>query len=193
MNIPGKKYSILASVCCFLILSISQAACAQARTIPEAKRIAIDSILKQTGAQNTLGLMTQQLTSEILGVLQNRGVRLDEDLIKLVEHEAKKVIYEEFVLNNQFNEIFYSLYDEYFSTDELKEIARFYNSSTGRRLLLALPEISQRSMNATREQSAGIGSKVQQRLMQRFDEAEMKLKTLETKQAEPQTLETQPE
>jgi len=173
----------LTLVCtCLLLLSFAFSLQAQSRPITAQKRQAIDSILQQTGAKNALALMTRQLTGEILGVLKSKNVPIDQDLVKLVEHEAKKVIYEDFVLNNQFNEIFYALYDEHFSIDELKEIARFYNSPTGKRLLAAMPEISRRSMEAAQEQSKGIGYKVQQRLMQRFDEAEQKMQAAKEKQ-----------
>ena len=160
---------------CLLLLSIHMSIQAQTRPVSEPKRQAIDQILQQTGAKNALALMTRQLTGEILGLLKTKNVPVDENLARLVDHEAKKVIYEDFVLNNQFNEIFYALYDEYFSVEELREIAKFYDSPSGKRLLAAMPEISRRSLEAAQEKSKGIGYKVQQRLMQRFDEAEQKI------------------
>jgi hypothetical protein len=165
-----------------LLLSITVFAEAQTRPVSDAKRKAIDSIMQLTGTKNALSLMSQQLTAEILGVLQTKNVPMNEDLIKLIDHEAKKVIYEDFVLNNQFNDIFYALYDEYFSVEELKEIERFYNSPTGKRLLAAMPEISSRSLEISREKSRGIGAKVQQRLMQRFDEAEQRIQAAQDKE-----------
>lgn len=169
-----KPLSILLLIFCFAINGY-----AETRPISEAKRKAIDNILQQTGAKNALALMGRQLTGEILGVLKNKNVAIDDDLVRLVDQEARKVIYEDFVLNNQFNEIFYALYDEYFTTEELQDIVRFYNSPTGKRLLAAMPEISQRSLEASQNLSKGIGYKVQQRLMQRFDEAERKIKEAE--------------
>jgi hypothetical protein len=176
------KYPVTLLITCLTLLTLSFNIQAQTRPITEAKRKAIDSILQQTGAKNALSLMGRQLTGEILTVLKSKNVPMDEDLIKLVDQEARKVIYEDFVLNNQFNEIFYTLYDEYFSVEELQEIARFYNSPTGKRLLAAMPEISRRSLEVSQEKSKGIGYKVQQRLMQRFDEAEQKIQTAQEKE-----------
>lgn len=167
-----KQLSIILLLCCSAMSAYSES-----RPIAEAKRKAIDSILQQTGAKNALNLMSRQLTAEILEVLRSKNVPLNEDLILLVDQEARTVIYEDFILNNQFNEIFYALYDEYFTLEELEEIANFYTSKTGKRLLVLMPEISRRSLEASQEKSKGIGYKVQQRLMQRFDEAEQKIKS----------------
>ncbi len=116
--------------------------------------------------------MTNQLVGEILGILKKKDVPLDQNLVSLVQAEAKTVMYEEFILTNKFNDIFYELYDEYFSIEQLKEIAAFYSSSAGKRALSVMPDISRRSMELAQEHSKGIGTKVQQRLMKRFDEYE---------------------
>lgn len=147
----------------------------QARVISAEKRELIDQIIQQTGTAKVLPLMTNQLTNEILKLLQKKDVKIDKNLIALVQKEAKTVMYEEFVLSNKFNEIFYELYDEYFTAAQLKDIVTFYDSSAGAKLLTAMPEISRRSMTLAQEHSQGIGLKVQQRLMQRFDEAEAKM------------------
>jgi hypothetical protein len=144
----------------------------QARPIDDEKRQLIDNILKQTGTTNVIPLMTNQLTSEILNLLKKKNVPLDQNLVSLVKDEASTVMYEEFILSNKFNEIFYELYDEYFSIEQLKDIAAFYDSSAGKRILSAMSDISRRSMEQAQEHSKGIGSKVQKRLMERFDEHE---------------------
>ena len=167
-----KPLSIILLLCCFAMSAYSES-----RPIKEEKRKAIDSILQQTGAKNALHLMSRQLTAEILEVLRSKNVPMNEDLVMLVDQEARKVIYEDFVLKNQFNEIFYALYDEYFTVEELQEIAGFYSSKTGKRLLGLMPEINRRSLEASQEKSKGIGYKVQQRLMQRFDQAEQKIQS----------------
>jgi hypothetical protein len=161
------------------ILSFIFTGIAQARPIPEDKRVLIDDILKQTGTANVIPLMTNQLVGEILAVLKKKEVPLDQNLVALVQSEAKTVMYEEFILSNKFNEIFYALYDEHFSTKQLNEISRFYNSAAGQRALKAMPDISRRSMEQAKEHSRGIGTKVQQRLMKRFDEHEEQQKQAE--------------
>lgn len=147
----------------------------EARVIPDSKRQLIDTIMKLTGTAQALPLMTNQLSGEILGMLKAKNVEIDQNLILLVQKEAKTVVYEEFVLSNKFNEIFYELYDEYFSEAQLKDIAAFYESSAGKRLLIAMPDISRRSIDKAQEHSKGMGLKVQQRLMKRFDELDEKI------------------
>ena len=159
-------------IACIALSFILPSTTIQARPIPENKRLLIDDILKLTGTSNVIPLMTNQLTVEILTILKKKDVPLDQNLVALVQSEANTVMYEEFILNNKFNDIFYELYDEHFTTEELKEIATFYNSSAGKRALIAMPDISRRSMEQAKEHSKGIGSKVQQRLMKRFDEFE---------------------
>lgn len=156
------------------LLCISALHC-QARSIPDSKRQLIDTIMKQTGTAKALPLLTNQLSGEILNMLNGKNVPMDQHLIHLVQQESKTVVYEEFVLSNKFNEIFYELYDEYFTEAQLQEIASFYASSTGKRLLGIMPEISRRSIEVAQEHSKGIGHKVQQRLLKRFDALEGKL------------------
>lgn len=153
---------------------------AHARPIADDKRVVIDEILSQTGTANVISLMTRQLAGEILDVLKNKNVPLDQNLVALVQTESNTVMYEEFILSNKFNEIFYELYDEYFSTEQLKDLAAFYRSSAGKRSLSVMSEISRRSMEQAQEHSKGIGLKVQQRLMQRFDEYEQQIEKTET-------------
>lgn len=163
-------------VACITLCFIFFNGLTQADPIPANKRQLIDDILEQTGTTNVIPLMTNQLSREILSLLKKKNVPIDQNLVALVQSEAKTVMYEEFILNNKFNDIFYGLYDEYFSIEELKEIAVFYNSSAGKRALSVMPDISRRSMEQAKEHSKGIGSKVQQRLMKRFDEFEQQKK-----------------
>lgn len=166
------KAHFILSVFIICLLTYSNA---QARVIALEKRELIDQIIQQTGTAKILPLMTKQLISEILKLLQSKDVNIDENLVALVQKEANTVMYEEFVLSNKFNEIFYELYDEYFTVAQLKTIVTFYDSSAGARLLTVMPQISQRSMALAQEHSKGIGLKVQQRLMKRFDEVEAKM------------------
>lgn len=170
-------------LCLIIILSCIQIN-AHARAIPDSKRQLIDIIIQQTGTEKALTLMTNQLSGEILSLLKQKNVNIDQNLIMLVQTEAKTVIYEDFVLSNKFNDIFYELYDEYFSEPQLKDIVTFYDSSAGKKLLSAMPDIGRRSLSMAQEHSKGIGSKVQQRLMKRFDEVEKKIDETEQKQDE---------
>tara|TARA_R110001592_G_scaffold361805_1_gene673713 strand:+ start:3496 stop:4050 length:555 start_codon:yes stop_codon:yes gene_type:complete len=167
MSSPLKFVSILLTLCLILLNTH-----VHARIISEDKKLLIDIILKQTGTTNVIPLMTNQLSGEILSILKKKDVPLDQNLVTLVQSEAKTVMYEEFILSNKFNEIFYALYDEHFSLEQLKELVAFYDTSTGKKLLSVMPDISRRSMEQAQEHSKGIGSKVQQNLIKRFDEYE---------------------
>ena len=164
-----------------LVLMLSHTA-ALARPISAEKRELIDIIIEQTGASKFVPLMTGQLTNEIITLLQSKDVTVDRNLATLIQKEAKTVMYEEFILSNKFNDIFYELYDEYFTAKQLKVIAAFYESTAGSRILKVMPDISRRSMELAQEHSQGIGLKVQQRLMKRFDEAEKRFEASEIKE-----------
>lgn len=180
---PSKFKAVL--VLLGFITAFAFSAYAQARVIAPEKRELIDQIIQQTGTAKILPLMTKQLVSEILKLLQSKEVNIDNSLVALVQKEANTVMYEEFVLSNKFNEIFYALYDEYFTAGQLKTIVTFYDSSAGARLLTVMPQISQRSMALAQEHSQGIGLKVQQRLMKRFDEVEAKIAAKKNNEEKP--------
>lgn len=56
------------------------------------------------------------------------------------------------------------IYDRHLSHDEIKQIIKFYETPAGRKLITAMPQITQESMEAGKQWGAQLGQKIQRRL-----------------------------
>ncbi len=61
-------------------------------------------------------------------------------------------------------ELVIPIYDKYLSHDEIKDIIRFYESPSGRKLVKVLPMITEESMDVGRKWGEGIGKKLIEKL-----------------------------
>jgi hypothetical protein len=147
-----------------------------AGSLPTEKRQAIDEILDLNHTDKLVGLMTSSLTQQILSSISQRNNKpIRPEFASLVTKEVNTVMYEEFIIKNKLNEIFYSLYDEYFTTQQLKEFVAFQKSATGERFKKYMPDVTERSMAMAKEQALDIPAKVQSRLMAIFDKVEQNM------------------
>jgi len=164
------KNRILCLICCLLV-----SAPLSARTIPEDKRVLIDELLEMTGAKRASNLMANKLTQELVQMLAAKNGSVDRAVVAIINKEAQTIMYEEFILNNKLYDVMYDLYDEYFTLDDMREILKFYRSSTGQRALRFLPAIQQRSMQIVREYAVSLSPKIQSRIQGRLKEVKTAL------------------
>ena len=96
---------------------------------------------------------------------------------------------------SQLTELNVPIYDKYLTHDEIKEIIRFYESPTGKKLIEALPQISQESYQSGEQWGYDMGMKVRDKLIkggylkeetQAPPEAGATMTPTETPQATPQ-------
>lgn len=139
-----------------------------ARVIEEDKRALIDSMLELSGGKQVVGYMAQVLTVQLVTVLQKKYGTLDQAVADIIMQEAQTIMYEEYVLSNRLNEIYYDIYDENFSTEELTEMVDFFSTPTGKRTLTTLPLISKRSQEMAQAHAKKIGPKAQDRIMKQL-------------------------
>lgn len=136
----------------------------------------VDQLLSNNDTQSLVTLIAKKLSYEILESIRGGGsTEPSADFVKLVEHETKSAVYEDFVEGNQFNAIFYELYDEYFTLDELQTILAFQTSEAGKKLKQYMPHIDERSFQLAKEKAALTGQKINQRLMEKLGKVEEKL------------------
>jgi len=147
---------------------------ALAEQISPKKRDIVDQILVINQTAELIPLMTSALTGQIItAVAKGRG-DIDNNLKLIIHNEVKTAIKEQFVLNNKFNDIFYGLYDEYFSTDQMQDIVNFYNSPAGKQLLKHSQDITQRSQEQAKAHAKTIGPIIQKRLIKILDNIDEK-------------------
>jgi len=149
-----------------------------AKALPDDKRAAIDQILELNNTTQLLPLMSSAISGQIVRAMSQRNGEVDQNLIELTQAEVKNAVHEEFVLKNKLNEIFYQLYDEYFTTKQLQEIAAFNASEAGKRLNEYSIKISQQSMITAKEVAKSIGATVHKRILTKLDKIQKKVDLL---------------
>lgn len=164
-----------------LVLGVGLTSAVSAESIPAEKRAQIDKFLALTEVGKLTNLMASSLTQQIIQPLKEKHGSVDPAVVQVIFREAKELMYEEFTLNNRLNDIFYELYDEYFTTEQMKVLVEFYSSSTGKIVQKAMQEIAQRSMAETKKHATTLGPKIQQRLLDKFDEIGLAMDQAEAK------------
>lgn len=123
----------------------------QSLALEKEKRYAVDDILDATNARQLSDLLARNFTYSMMQALTEKYGKLDRIIADVVYEEAKVIMYEQYIINGKLNDIFYDLYDEYFTASELRTLAEFYRSSAGRRFLQVNQALSSRSMQMAQE------------------------------------------
>lgn len=158
------------SACITIILSLLIVPSLHARALEPEKRELIDQMLEFSEVGSVVNYMASALTIQMFEALKKKHDNIDQAVAGIIYAEAQTIMREEYVLNNRLNEIFYSLYDEAFSTKELEEMVAFFSTDIGRKTLLTLPIISQKSQEQAKLHARAIGPNIQQRIMNKLKE-----------------------
>jgi len=177
------KSCLSAKAAARLLLLLSLLLCSSlntARAYDEVKAEAVDELMKIMETRKLSGLMAQALTSQLAQMLQKQaGKSLDKAVLDIIYAEAQVIMYEKYILNNKLREIFYKLYDEYYTRDQLLEVLAFYKSPAGKRTLEVGSQISQRSMVLAQEFGATFSEEAQQRIMRKLRDVSEQLEASE--------------
>ena len=167
---------MFARILLILLLFIFSTSHAFAKQISPQKRDLVDQILVINQTAKLIPLMTSALTGQIITAIAKGRNGIDDNLKLIIHSEVKKAIKEQFVLNNKLNDIFYELYNEYFSTSQMQDIVNFYNSPAGKQLMKHSEDVSQRSQEQAKAHAKIIGPIIQKRLLKILDNIDEDLK-----------------
>jgi len=162
-----KKLSSLVLLSLALLLSVSHAS-AQDK-ISASKRAVINELLEVTGAkENFAKVLDSVFAMEEIQSSRSIESRINDD--KSTSPEEKKELLQkaqassdriakrfrdyfttELNLQAGVEEISISLYDKYFTEDELRDLVAFYKSSTGKKAITVLPKLFSDSMTMVSE------------------------------------------
>ena len=67
-----------------------------------------------------------------------------------------------------FRDLFYPIYHNHFTHQELKELIAFYKTPLGQKVLKELPLLTQEGMEAGSRWGTSLGPAIQERLLDRF-------------------------
>lgn len=163
------------------VFAVQLSLSASARVIEEEKRQLIDQMIVLSGAQQVTDVMADALTVQLFSSLKQKNPDLDQAVFDIIRQESKTIIYEEYTLSNLLNEIFYALYDEQFSTQDLEQMVAFFSTEVGKQTLSVLPQIAKQSREQVKAHAQEIGPKAQRRIMERLKAVSETLKNAEPK------------
>ena len=143
------------------------------------KREPVDELLEIMQTRSLSDLMARNLTYSMVQALNQKYGHLDRAVSEIIYQEAKVIMYEEYILSGKLNDIFYDLYDEYYTAAELRALVEFYKSPAGRRTLEIGDAISRRSMNAAREHAISFGPRAQERIQKKLEQASLAIAEIE--------------
>lgn len=128
----------------------------------------IDELLEVTGAVKIGEMMGMAIANEFVNAMAQQDQRLSPQVVSIIQEEIGKVMNEEFVQNGFINNLSYDLYPKYFTMAEIKEMVKFYQTPTGRKVAAVMPQLTQESMLAGQMHAQSIIPLLQERLMKRL-------------------------
>jgi uncharacterized protein len=148
-----------------LLIASTWAGSASAQIIPSPKRALIKELLELTQAgasadailRQSLAQMETELPKLLTGFLKESGLE-GEALKKQANATALRVIkrYQERApqvldMKQITEQISYSLYDQFYTEAELKDVIAFYKTSTGQKMIATMPKLMSESIRLSNQ------------------------------------------
>ncbi|MEL7039076.1 MAG: DUF2059 domain-containing protein [Cyanobacteria bacterium J06592_8] len=137
--------------------------------ISREKQQLIEEFLELTGGERTfqqvsqamLSQMEQQfgamLSSDLIGTeqlspqeRQKMATQLNQEMSRILQ-KYNRMFLERIDYQQIVEEVYYPLYDKYFTEDDLRVLIDFYKSPTGRKTIEVMPQLLQESIQRTTE------------------------------------------
>ncbi|MFK7840117.1 MAG: DUF2059 domain-containing protein [Bdellovibrionales bacterium] len=158
------KTIILAGIICLSFPLLTK----NAHAIDEDKKQVIKELLDASGTKKLASMMGEASSQNVLNVIKTQNPETPERVFTVIDEEVKKLFQEEFDSGSFYN-LIYPIYDEKFTTQELKEILAFYQTDVGKKVTKELPEITQKAMIAGQIWGQGLSPKIQSRVRNRLE------------------------
>ena len=142
---------------------------AHAEELTDEKRGVIDELLEVTGVLGIGDLMGASISNELIRKLSQQNKTLDPKVLDILRDESKKIMHDEFIANQWLNEMSHKVYHKHFSLLDLKNLVAFYQTTTGRKVIKAMPRIIQESMVRGQAHGRSLGPVIRERLRARFE------------------------
>ena len=136
-----------------------------AQTIPADKLAAIEQLIT---ASNTLALAKQMSTlfsAEFTKSIKNARPDVPQKALDVLPEVIGAVVEENIMSMKQ---IFVTIYDKYYSLDDIQQLTQFYQSPVGQKLLAAQPQLAQDSVQAGARWGQMLEPEIQRRVKERL-------------------------
>jgi hypothetical protein len=139
------------------------------------KQMAIKELLQVTGATQLGELMGNAVAQQMGQTWKQTKPDIDPRAFDIITDEIKALIHEEFVVKESLFPFLYPIYHKYLTLEETNELIRFYKTPIGRKAIHVMPKMTQESMQAGQTWVLTIIPKYQQRVLDRFEKAGIKI------------------
>jgi hypothetical protein len=140
---------------------------AQESEIDSNKKTAIEELMRVTGALQIGEQFGQAMREQMTMVLQKSRPDIPQQAFVILGEEVQLVMSEE-MASGAIENLFFPLYDKYFSLEEIHELLDFYKTEIGKKSIEVLPLLTQESMQAGQVWGATLGPKIAQRIRTRL-------------------------
>ncbi len=156
----------------FFLLAVFALACGaqEAEPLSQEKKALIDELLTMTGANNFSTTMRDFYIERMASVLRKMNPEIDPSAFRIIEEEVRAVM-SEALADDALNELTYPIYHRHLAQDDIRALVEFYRTPSGRRVLAALPLITEEGMRAGQTWGAQLAPKMESRVLQRLKEA----------------------
>ncbi len=135
-----------------------------APALADDKRQLIDEMLTISGSIDAGRQMASYVANSMIDTLAKANDRITPEIAEVLKKEVVAIVEEEFIEKRFLNEMSYEIYSRYFSTEELRELVRFYQTDLGRKLTRTQPRIIQESTAASRNHMQQLKPEIQKRV-----------------------------
>lgn len=114
--------------------------------IDPAKAADIQRLMDSMGTKKMIDQMMPAMANQIKAIFQ-KNLPSDERAGKILDFAMARV--QARLDSGEYQQLIVSIYDKYFTAEDIKDLTQFYDSRIGRKLVAALPQISQDAMAAS--------------------------------------------
>lgn len=137
--------------------------------VSDEKKALIKEMLAETDTKGIFGAFTQNTSEELRKTIKQVYPDVTPENLKLLELDIVGT-FEDAINSDSFYEIFYPIYDKYYTVEELREILAFYKTPVGRKTNKVMPQIMQETLQASQIWVQGVIPEVQKRIAKRMEE-----------------------
>jgi hypothetical protein len=160
------KLKVIATLSIAFIVVVP--AFAQTKTTDTNKIENIQRLIKMTKGEDVRDVMVNQFLDALRPAFA-AGTTADQAKSRDMFNRFANLLTEEF-RRIDFTSVSVSLYDKYFSNEEILGLIHFYETPVGQKAVQVLPQLMQESMLRGQEQGQQAASRAMTRLMQEFPE-----------------------
>jgi len=129
----------------------------------------VDEILEVTGALDTAYTMADYMSDAMTEGMKAANKEWPDRVFDILREEILSVIKSD-LENGGLHEIYYPIYDRYFSTEDLEAIVEFYRSAAGNKYATEMPNLVQDTIVASQQWGQQVAVVAMQQVRIRLEE-----------------------